>query len=356
MYVKKNRVRIPFLTALLLAVLLLISGCATSIALDVIKPAEVNMSEYTHLALFDIEPYEFSLLDLTGTIIIDFLAGKDIDQPTGFTLFLERDVAQQFERSILRELSSTGYFTLIPPSQLRAYKKSGSSGAYNSEVLMNNFDVTASLIGRIEDMRFYEDVIEEEVEVDDGTGTGTMVTELRRTFYQEVSIDFSYSILDLRTNQIITTKYLSGERKKATLIEDEETFRAPRLIDMYENVIDDIASRMRYQLVPRTVREYRFLKRDEMEDPDMEAADKLVKAGNYNRALSLFIEIWYETENIAAGYNAAILYEVLGQYRQAVSFMQEVADVTGNPDAIRKVAELKESMDSYNEAAQQMRE
>ncbi len=354
MDVKKIPVRIPVLTAALFAVLLLISGCATSIALDVVKPAEVNMSEYTHLALFDIEPYEFSLLDLTGTIIIDFLAGRDIDQPTGFTLFIERDVAQGFERSILRELSSTGYFTVIPPSQLRAYRKSGSSGAYNSEVLMNNFDVTASLIGRIEDMRFYEDVIEEEVEVDDGSGT--MVTELRRTFYQEVSIDFSYSILDLRTNQIISTKYLSGSRKRATLIEDEETFRAPRLLDMYETIIADIASRMRYQLVPRTVREYRYLKRDEMDDPDMETADKLVKTGNYNRALSLFIEIWYATENIAAGYNAAILYEVLGQYRQAVSFMQEVADVTGNPDALRKVAELKESMESYNEAVDQMRE
>ncbi|NQT57902.1 MAG: tetratricopeptide repeat protein [Bacteroidetes bacterium] len=340
--------------AVICLILVLLSGCATSIAFDVIKPAEINMSEYSHLAIFDIEPYEFSFLDLAGTVVLDLILGKDIDRPTGYTLFMEKDISNKFERQLIYSLQQADYFTLIPPSQLRPYKNINASGAYSNDILINNFNVTASLIGTIEDMRFHEEIIEIETNVDDGFGG--VITIITESFLQEVTMDFSYSILDLRTNQIIATRYEKGERRLVTQIEDKETFRPPKLYDLYTAIITEISSKIRYQLAPRIEREYRFLEKDKTRNRVMETADKLVKDRNYEQALSLYLEIWYSSRNYAAGYNAAVLYEVMGQLQQAVSFMQDVANRTKNPDAYRKLSQLEHELQVYNEAITQIRQ
>jgi hypothetical protein len=339
--------------AAVIMILMVFSGCATSIAFDVVKPAEINMSEYSHLAIFDIEPYEFSFLDLAGTVVLDLILGRDIDRPTGYTLFLEKDISNKFERQLIYSLQQADYFTLIPPSQLRPYKNTKASGAYSNDILINNFNVTASLIGTIEDLRFYEDIIEIETNVDDGNGgTVTIITE---SFLQEVSMDFSYSILDLRTNQIIATRYEKGSRRLVTPIEDIDTFRPPKLYDLYAIIISEISSKIRYQLAPRIEREYRFLEKDKTNNMVMETADQLVKDRNYEQALSLYLEIWHSNRNYAAGYNAAVLYEVMGQLQQAVSLMQDVANQTKNPDAYRKLSQLENELQVYNEAVTQIR-
>jgi len=337
-----------------LTILLVFSGCATSIAFDVVKPAEINMSEYSHLAIFDIEPYEFSFLDFAGTVVLDLILGKDLDRPTGFTLFMEKDISNKFERQLIYSLQQADYFTLIPPSQLRPFKNSKASGAYSNDILINNFNVTSSLIGTIEDLRFYEDIIEIETNVDDGNGG--MVTIITESFLQEVSMDFSYSILDLRTNQIIATRYEKGSRRLVTPIEDIDTFRPPKLYDLYEKIINEISSKIRYQLAPRIEREYRFLEKDKTNNMVMETADQLVKDRNYEQALSLYLEIWHTSRNYAAGYNAAVLYEVMGQLQQAVSFMQDVVNRIKSPDAYRKLSQLEQELQVYNEAVTQIRQ
>lgn len=337
-----------------LTMLMIFSGCATSIAFDVVKPAEINMADYSHLAIFDIAPYEFSFLDLAGSVVLDLILGKDIDRPTGYTLFMEKDISNKFERQLVYSLQQADYFTLISPSQLRPYKSVNSSGAYSNDILINNFNVTASLIGTIEDLRFYEDIIETETNVDDGAGG--IVTIITESFLQEVFLDFSYSILDLRTNQIIGTRYEKGARRLVTPIEDKETFRPPKLYYLYEKIIAEISSKIRYQLAPRIEREYRFLEKDKTGNMVMETADRLVKERSYEQALSLYLEIWYSSTNYAAGYNAAILYEVMGQLQQAVSFMQDVANRIKSPDAYRKLSQLENELQVYNQAITQIRQ
>ncbi|MCK5155938.1 MAG: hypothetical protein KAQ69_05855 [Spirochaetales bacterium] len=337
-------------------VLVIFSGCATRIAFNVVKPAEINMSEYSHLAIFDIEPYEFSFVRLIININLNNFFEGDTNTTTGYTLFMEKRIADKFERQLIYSLQKADYFTLISPSQLRPYKSVTASGAYRSDVLINNFNVTASLIGTIEDLWFNEKVIEVETYVDDGTGTDTFVKETTESFLQEVTLEFSYSILDLHTNQIIAARYLRGEKKLLTPIEDSETFRPPKLYDLYVPIIAEISSRIRYQLAPHIEREYRYLEKDTTQSILMETADQLVKEKNYNKALSLYLEIWHSSGNYAAGYNAAVLYEVLGQLQQAVSLMQDVAYQTGNPDAFDKVVKLEYELLEYNEAINQIRQ
>ena len=87
----------------------------------------------------------------------------------------------------------------------------------------------------------------------------------------------------------------------------------------------------------------------------MTTADKLVKDANYKQAIDLYYDIWYDTENVAAGYNAAILFEVHGQIDKAIALMKEVARKTGNPKAVQEVARLERVKLEYAKAASQIK-
>jgi hypothetical protein len=362
------KMRHVLLTAvLLLGMLLFSSGCATSVAFDVVKPAEITMSEYSHLAVFEIEPYEFSMMDFAGSVFVNLLFGREIDQPTGFSPFLEQDIANEFEKQIIYQLQKSKYFTIIPPSQLRPYQGSSKTGAYLRDVLINEFSVTASLIGSIDNVRFNEQVLEEEIvipaesEGDGGEGEGesepTIVIE--KSLLQEVSLEFSYSILDVRKNKIIAVRSFQEEARRRTRIgiedEDEDSFRAPSLFSLYQTVISSIAGDIRNQLVPRTVHEVRFLEKDTQRDPKMDQAEKLVKAGSWNQALDMYLQVWRRTANYAAGYNAVILYEVKGDLNKAIKLMEEVYRKTGNPKAGRKLEQLQMAVEEYSQAMEQIR-
>ncbi len=356
---------------LLLGILLLTSSCATSVAFDVVKPAEITMSEYSHLAVFEIEPYEFSMIDFAGSIFVNLLFGREIDQPTGFSPFLERDIANEFEKQIIYKLQQSRYFTIIPPAQLRPYQGSSKTGAYLRDILINEFSVTASLIGRIDNVRFNEQVVEEEIVIpaesggDEGEGEGegegesepTIVIE--KSLLQEVSLEFSYSILDIRKNKIIAVRSFQEEARRRTRIgvgiEDEDAFKAPSLFSLYQTIISSIAGDIRNQLVPRTVHEVRYLEKDTEKNPKMDQAEKLVKAGSWNQAQEIYLQVWNRTGNYAAGYNAVILYEVKGELDKAVKLMEEIYLQTGNPKAARKLEQLKMAVEEYSQAMEQIR-
>lgn len=334
--------------------LLLTGGCRTTVGLEVMKPSEIDMSEYSQLAVFEIEPYELSVEDFAGSVIFQLLLGESILQPTGYTLLLTDEIANQLERSILQSLQMADYFTLIGPSQLRPFKGSKKDGAYPNAVLTSELNVTAALVGSVDYLWFDEDTIETTVEQTDDLGNVVQVVEKR--FRQVARIDFSYSIVDLRTNDIVGSKYFSKSNSRTTFISDEYDFRPPSLSSLYRPLITSIANEIRSQLAPRMVREYRFMEKDKSGSVEMKRADYAVKDGEYRTALNLYLSIWKETGNYAAGYNAAILYEVIGQLEKAIAQMGEVAKNTGTLKAYQKVDELKRSLDEYHEVTSQLRD
>ena len=94
--------------------------------------------------------------------------------------------------------------------------------------------------------------------------------------------------------------------------------------------------------------------KDKTDDPRMEQADELVKGRIYDAALDLFLEVWDDTGNPAAGFNAAILYEITGDLDTAIAQMKEVARRTGEKKAMREYNRLLETQREQQRLQEQL--
>ena len=344
---------LPRLVAVLLIVVTL-SGCATSVAFNVLKPSEFDMSEFTTLAVYDVKPYEFSLYNIAGGLILNILLGQDVSVPSGYKPFMEKTLAEYMTKRIINTLQNTDYFTIASQAQVKVFQAAASSGLGLNSMLAENLGVDATIVSSIDKMTFNE-FVQERVSTIWDDQLQLYLSRTDKYLVQEVEMDFSYSVVDVRGGKVVGTKYFNDSRSVETLIEDEATFKAPDLSVMFTWIIDEFVSKMRYQLAPYMQREYRSMMKDAMKDPRMTTADKLVKDANYKQAIDLYYDIWYDTENVAAGYNAAILFEVHGQIDKAIALMKEVARKTGNPKAVQEVARLERVKLEYAKAASQIK-
>ncbi len=351
---KKSRLSHPrrsLSAAVIITAALLFSGCATRIGFEVIKPAEVNLADFTHLAVFDIEPYSYSMIDFTGKIVIDLFFGEEAGGFTGFYLYINEDLSREFERQLVRSLQRSDYLTVLSPAQLRPYQGAGKTGAYLKEIINSEDSTAAALVGKIELFRFNEDIEERTAEAAE-EGSEPVIEQV---FIQDLTLGFSYSVIDTRNGTVIHSRYIEKSMTRRTPVTDEQSFRAPTLFVPAQQIIGEIADEVRQQLIPQTVREVRFLMKDREGDERMEQADAYVKQERYHDALDIYLSLWSSEEYFAAAYNASVIYEALGRLEQAIDLMSEVSRRTGNPSASARLEELYEAFDRYREAERQMR-
>jgi tetratricopeptide (TPR) repeat protein len=93
---------------------------------------------------------------------------------------------------------------------------------------------------------------------------------------------------------------------------------------------------------------------DETKNPDMVKADEFVKNGIYDSALAVFLDVWKNTQNPAAGVNAGIMYEAIGDIDNALKIVKEVVDRTANQAAMFEYKRLLKEKQSQEELARQL--
>lgn len=342
-------------TRAVVAVFLLIAvltGCSTTVAFDVLKPAEVNMADYRTIAVFDYDPYDLSDEVFAGKLILSLLFGEKEIKTSGYRLNLDDQIADYMTERTIRTLGNTNYFTVAAPEQIRPYQHSTATMIVSNRLLYENLGIEAAIVGSIEDMDFDERVEEKEKQVWN-TETEVYDTVIENYLVQEVELGVSYSVIDLKRGTLLATKYLSGRNSQRTFIEDPDTFFAPELEPLYKSIVRSFESQISRQLAPYYVREYRSIVDDKSKDPRSEIAKEYIKDSLYKKALNLYLEMWYDSSNYSAGYNAAIVYEVLGQFDSAIAVIKDVYDATGNPDAYSEYQRLKSVKAEYQKAASQ---
>jgi tetratricopeptide (TPR) repeat protein len=75
-------------------------------------------------------------------------------------------------------------------------------------------------------------------------------------------------------------------------------------------------------------------------------ASALVKKGNYKNAEEAFLEIYRDTGNFEAAYNAGLLLELQGDLKEASLLMQKLFDETGSRKAASSIDRLRKAMDN----------
>jgi curli biogenesis system outer membrane secretion channel CsgG len=280
------------------------AGCATTIPLDVVKPPTLDTSGINR-------------------IVIEAFGISNGLYSNG------RQVAQDLTNRITEVVLQTGKFTIVDSSEYSRIKRSG-------ENLANFFD--ALLTGEITDYAVNNTT--RQAEKTNENGSTYKVTEYNR----EVKLTFIYRLIRSRDGSVIGQITKSGTTGGfwGGWVDKSSDLTPPR--DMAKTIINDLSKQIVRDIVPWTIIEKRTLEEDKSKNPLMKDALKRVKEKNYRSALNIYNMVYEDTDNFAAGFNAAILTEVLGDLNGAINIMQRLEAEIGNPKSTVELARMKQSL------------
>jgi len=331
----KRGLPVLFLAALLIAIM----SCATSIPVTVTKPAEINMSGNRVIAVLDFR-YPEKEKGITGRDLIEWAISKLIGVDLPKEQSTEARVAEYTTSLLISTLVDTGYFQLVSPEQVARTMRGSINMSTTAVDIGRAVDAQAIINGEL-----YLLDTDDETWVDTRTvtdpDTGAEIKELVPMISRKAWVGLTYQVVNTKTGAIVASRSFKGEDKEDTT--QAKRYSLPSPEEMYKGITADFMPEIARQLAPYQVREARTLMKDKTDDPRMEQADDLVKGRVYDAALDLFLEVWEDSGNPAAGFNAAILYEITGDLDMAIEQMKEVARRTGEKKAMREYNRLLET-------------
>ena len=286
------------------ALLLILTGCATKIAIQVQRTPNWNTAGIRRIAIM---PFEHN--------------GSAFHKETA-------DYLTTIAATRLRE---TNHFILVDSSDIIRRQR-------RNENIQDQVD--ALLIGQVltSDAK---DSSEPGQRYDPQTKQNVNVT----VFSREVQMSFTYSLKLARDGSIVGVETREGKTS------DSDT--VPSSLKSQSQLMRDIVNRSGFatltrNLVPYVVTERHAIMKEQSKNKVLQGKMKealgWLKEKNYRIALNTYLGIYNEYSNFAAAYNAAILHEALGDVQAALVFMQKVAGETGNPQAVNAIARLNRNI------------
>ena len=182
--------------ALLAAMLVLLSSCATSVSLRYMQPSVVDMGGYRNLAVASVVPYN-GFIPSTGWVRAADIHASGLRIHSGYSYSTAASVAAYATDQLYTALSSTGFFNLLPPGETdRVIADGGLGGDISSSLHSLGYD--AVLIPRIRMMSVDETVYSvprEEWWVDED-GVRHRIIEFDYRYTQTASIEYVLTVID----------------------------------------------------------------------------------------------------------------------------------------------------------------
>jgi hypothetical protein len=325
-------------------------SCATNIPVTITKPAEINMAGNRVIAVLDFR-YSPDSREWTGGDLIRWAVTRltGIELPARETP--ESRAADYATSRVIRTLIDTGYFQLVSPREISQALKGTVEADVSVTGIGKAVDAQAIINGELTVLETEDEewILTRTVKDPD---TGDPVKEEVPMIRRRAKVAMMYQVIDAETGVFIASRSFDDQDEAS--VEAAYASTLPSVDDMYMRIIDSFMPKMAKQLAPYQVTEHRFLKKDKTEDPRLEHADGLVRARAYEEALEMFLSVWEENGNFAAGYNAAILYEILGRLDEAIAQMQAVVAASGDRGAARQLQRLLAAKRDYQRLQEQM--
>lgn len=335
----------------IITVFVLSLGCATSVAVRITKPAEVNMSGARNIALFDFSYPRKGFQLNNQNDIIEFLFAQAFDQEVPEDS-LEKQMADYTSSKLVSALVNTDYFTVLSPKDVTQ----AMIGADNPDLGVTDIGLLlgaeAVIVGSIDRMDSQETEYINTVMVYNKI-TKKYVEVEKDWIERNVVISVTYRVIDVNDGRMYASKTLEQRRSDDTELENELQLQSYEL--MYKSGVDSIIKLIARQIAPYEVTERRYLKKDKMKDDRMKQADEFVKGGIYEKAFNIFMTIWEDSSNPAAGYNAAIMMEVMGDIDGAIAMMETVMDSYPEQDIMSEYNRLLDTKEEMAVVADQMK-
>jgi curli biogenesis system outer membrane secretion channel CsgG len=339
---------------LILLAFAFILSCRTAVSVTVTKPAEVNMSGARNIAVFDFTyPIESRSINLDTDDLLSLIIASalDIEDSSG-EVTLQEKMGNYMTSQLVSGLVETDYFTVYTPndvSQALIGADSSSLGMTDVGLLLG---ADAIVVGSIDDMQWGDEQYIKERKVYNKKTKKTRIVRDRR-IKRTIEIAVTYRVVNAETGNVIATE---SDRKTSSddeLKENED--RLNSFESMFQGQINNMIKAITRKLAPYKVRETRFLKKDKLKDPRMENADNFVKGQIYDKALNIYLEVWDDSQNIAAGFNAAIMKEVMGDLEGAKEMMGIVMELYPDSEVMSQYNRLDHAIDQRREVEEQMK-
>ena len=264
---------------------LILAGCATTVAMESVRPPTIDTSGMQRLAV------------------------SDFENKSGVGGQLGAGVTNRLNSEVKRIIPATGKFTLVAPTDPNA------EGVFTGEITVISANDTSVQKSR----------------TDRQTGVTTPYTEYTRT----VTVGFSYGVNSTRTQMPVGTVNKSGSRKSVT--ESAERLTDP--LTLATAIIDAELKTLERDLVPTIVSMKKPLMKVDSKDKAVKQLFKtalaLVKNGRLDEAVKQFDAIAGKHRSAAAGANSNIIGEAIAARAAARG---ELAELFSDKDEMAEKA------------------
>jgi hypothetical protein len=314
----------PFSRVLALcAVTLALASCATSVSMRLMKPPTLPMLEFQKVAML---PAGFTSDPQLGSALETALFRYSTSYR--YRSREEEQVAQTLTNAVTTVLLDTKAYTVVSPDEVKRTISSGASVA---------LAVDAYLCGEISFFNTNEQRDMIDVKGPDGT--------MRKEPVITRTVDLEYYLRVIRASD----GAIVGQIKKHGTASDRQQgpdswSRLRSSTDLARQIISSTTAYLNSDLAAHSVMERRVLAKDATKDPRMKEAEELVKGGSYKDALAAYQAVYAGNGNFAAGYNAALMIEILGDLPGAIDAMSVLASASGNPKAANELNRMRRSL------------
>jgi hypothetical protein len=233
----------------------------------------------------------------------------------------DRQVAQFFTSRIAETILHTGKFTLIDYADIVKLERAKENAADHVDAILSGSDYRIAS---------HDSVVEHE----------DRDRKKSYTYYRDVSVNFSYMLKRAGDGAIIGQTTIE-DSAKVSAAQQEDLQPA---IDVAMGIVGKNALRFGRYISPWSVKEERVFEEDTMKDQRMKQAKALLKEESFRSAYSLYETIYSDSLNFAAGFNAALCAEIMGDIAGAATLMQKVWEDTGNPKARAELSRLRSAI------------
>ncbi len=357
-------------TILLLAVtlVLILTGCSTTIAIRTLVPAEVDVSGYKSMAVrstidktrWIVPAFWNSYIPIRGGISEKYL--KFLNFRSCLDFGVSSHISNTATKTVYKAVN-TGFFKVLDPELTDSYVTIGDRNG-NMKKTFLDAGVDAVLTTEISNLYYDEYITQERSEFSSTAADGKYYPIY---FYavQKYEITISYRLTDVENNVIIASgNFSSGMREHKTTLgktknaageyEAYSYVRIPTASSLFEEQISTFATNFRNALSPHYVTEYFDFMPNKPKVKRLEAAYEALEDEKWGTALQIFADEYARSKHGAAGYNAAILYFTTGERQKSYDLAQELYRTQSMTDALELYHDLKKIEEKENAATKQI--
>lgn len=331
------------LLLVLIALLLLLTSCATVVSIPYMKSSNVDMSRYRNIALASAVPYKGGYMD-----VVSYMRAYDFESSyypvySSYSRQLPQNVADYATDAVVTALSKNGYYSILSPSETDTIIMLSKIGMSSSNKFAE-YGVDAVIIPSIDDMKVdeYSKVYIDSYKdaKDPKTGQVVKVPHYTYAYYQRVSVTLSLTVVDTKTERIVAKRSYSNSNP--TYIEYTYTPYGQGYVlpyssvnnpySSFKSIINDFKGAIISDFIP-TRRYYNTeLLANKPKVKSLESAYQAAEEGSFELAYNGFIEEWNRSGHINAAYNAALMKAGLGDIDSAIAVLENVMKSVSSGD------------------------